>query len=158
MEKEARLVLQEIWAKISARDRFVVYGAAAVLVGWIVGEFIATISPCAGTGFNCGTYSYFAAGNAGTFAILGLVLGIAAAVIVYLKVAPNMNITWPMPVAQILLGVCAATLVCGALVVLMQLSYGLGGAPVTMWIADLIFVGGGAVMAWFSYQEYLTTK
>lgn len=151
-------MLQEIWAKISARDRFVVYGAAAVLVGWIVGEFIATISPCSGTGFNCGTYSYFAAGNAGTFAIIGLLLAIVAAVIVYLKVAPNMNITWPMPVAQILLGVSAATLVCGVLVVLMQLSYGLGAAPVTMWIADVIFVGGGAVMAWFSYQEYLAGK
>jgi hypothetical protein len=153
-------VLQEIWAKISARERFVIYGAAAVLVGWIVGEFIATVNLCAGfnvPGASC-SISYFAAGNAGTFAILGLVLGIAAAVIVYLKAAPNMNINWPMPFAQILLGVCGATLVCGALVVLMQLSYGLGGAPVTMWIADLIFVGGGAVMTWFSYQEYLTTK
>lgn len=150
--------MQELWAKLSARDKFVVYGAVAVLVGWIVGEFIATISPCAGTGFNCGTYSYFAAGNAGTFAILGLVLAIVAVVIVYLKVAPNMNITWPMPVAQILLGVSGATLICGALVVLMQLSYGLGAAPVTMWLADVIFVGGGAVMAWFSYQEYLAVK
>jgi hypothetical protein len=151
-------VLQELWAKYSAREKFVVYGAVAVLVGWIVGEFIATISPCSGTGFNCGTYSYFAAGNAGTFAILGLVLAIAAVVILYLKAAPNMNITWPMPVAQILLGVCGATLVCGVLVVLMQLSYGLGAAPVTMWIADVIFVGGGAVMAWFAYQDYLLAK
>ena len=150
--------MQELWAKLSARDKFVVYGAVAVLVGWIVGEFIATVSPCAGTGYNCGTYSYFTAGNSGAFAILGLVLAIAAVVILYLKAAPNMNISWPMPVAQILLGVCGATLVCGALVVLMQLSYGLGGAPVTMWIADVIFVGGGAVMAWFSYQEYLAAK
>ena len=154
-------MLQEVWAKISARERFVVYGAVAVIVGWLVGQFIATVSPCAGLGVSsslCGTYSYFSAGNAGTFAILGLLFGIAAAVIVYLKVAPNMKINWPMPVAQILLGVSAVTLVCGVLVVLMQLSYGLSGAPVTMWLADVIFVGGGAVQAWYSYQEYLGTK
>jgi hypothetical protein len=27
-----------------------------------------------------------------------------------------------------------------------------------MWLADVIFVGGGAVQAWYSYQEYLGTK
>jgi hypothetical protein len=162
LEKEAQLVVQEIWAKISAKERFIVYGAVAVLVGWLVGQFIATVNLCpSGLGAYCGnlgSFSYFTAGNAGLFAILGLAGAIVAAVVLYLKVAPNMNITWPMPVAQILLGVCAFTLVCGVLVVLMQVSYGLGNAPVTMWIADVIFVGGGAAMAWFSYQEYLTTK
>jgi hypothetical protein len=148
-------VVQEIWAKISARERLIVYGAVAVLVGWIVGEFIATISPCAGTGFNCGTYSYFTAGNAGLFALLGLVGAVVAVVILYLKVAPNMNIAWPLPVAALLFYICAATVICGVLVVLMQVSYGLGAAPVTMWIADVIFVGGGAAMAYISYQEWL---
>ncbi len=165
LEKEAQLVLQQIWAKISARERFVVYGAVAVIVGWVVGQFIATYNPCAG--LNLGAYSnlcsaasfsYFSAGNAGLFAILGLIAGIAAAVIVYLKVAPNMNITWPMPVGQVLLGVSVATLVLGVLVVLMQISYGLSNAPVTMWVADVIFVGGGALQAWGAYQEWLTTK
>lgn len=154
-------MLQEIWAKISAREQFVVYGAVAVIVGWIVGQFIATVSPCAGLGAYsslCGTYSYFTAGNAGLFAILGLIAGIAAAVVVYLKVAPNMNITWPLPVVQILLGVSVVTLACGVLVVLMQVSYGLGGAPITMWIADVIFVGGGALQAWGAYQEWMLNK
>ncbi len=151
-------MVQEVWAKISARERLVVYGAAAVLVGWIVGEFVATVNLCAG--FNVGgcSFSYFAAGNSGLFAILGLIAGIAAAVVVYLKVAPNMNITWPMPVSQILLGVSAATLVCGVLVVLMQVSYGLGDAPVTMWIADIIFVGGGALQTYAAYMEYTANK
>jgi hypothetical protein len=161
LEKEARLVLNELWAKISARERFVVYGAVAVLVGWLVGQFIATVNLCGGlniAGYSCPSFSYFSAGNSGSFAILGLVAAIAAVVILYLKVAPNMNITWPMPVGQILLGVSAATLVFGVLVVLMQLSYGLSGAPVTMWIADLLFVGGGAVMAWFEYQEWMASK
>jgi hypothetical protein len=159
LEKEARLVLNELWAKISARERFVVYGAVAVLVGWLVGQFIATVNLCGGLNIaGCPSFSYFSAGNSGSFAILGLVAAIAAVVILYLKVAPNMNITWPMPVAQILLGVSAATLVFGALVVLMQLSYGLAGAPVTMWIADLLFVGGGALQAWGAYQEWLASK
>jgi hypothetical protein len=32
------------------------------------------------------------------------------------------------------------------------------GRPVTMWLADLLFVGGGAAMAWFAYQDYLVSK
>jgi len=162
LEKEALNVLNELWAKISPRERFVAYGAGLVLVGWLVGQFIATVNLCpSGAGAYCaglGSFSYFTAGNSGLFAILGLVAGIAGAVILYLKVAPNMNITWPMPVAQVLLGVSVAALVCGVLVVLMQVSYGLGGAPITMWIADLLFVGGGALMSWGAYQEWLLTK
>ena len=153
-------MLNELWAKVSAFERFIVYGAVGVLVGWIVGEFVATVNLCAGyavPGVNC-SFSYWAAGNSGTFAILGLVAAIAAVVILYLKIAPNVSIAWPMPVPQILLGVCAVALACGVLVVLMQVSYGLGGAPVTMWIADLIFVGGGALMAWGAYQGYLLMK
>jgi hypothetical protein len=165
VEKEARLVVQELWAKVSAKERFIVYGAVAMLVGWVVGQFIATYNPCAG--LNLGVYgnlcssasfSYFSAGDAGLFAFLGLVGAIATAVVIYLKIAPNMKVAWPMPVAQILLGVCVFAVVCAALVVLMQLRYGLSNAPVTMWLADVLFVGGGAAMAWFAYQEYLTSK
>lgn len=153
-------MLMEVWAKISARERFIVYGAVAMLVGLLVGLFVATVSPCSGLGLgiSCGTYSYFMAGNAGAFAWLGILAAIASVAVVYLKVAPNTNITWPMPVAQVLLGVCGLALILGVLVVLMQLSYGLGDAPVTMWVADVLFVGGGAVMAWFAYQEYLGSK
>ena len=154
-------MVQEIWAKISARERLIVFGAIAVLVGWIVGEFIATVNLCGGInipGYSCPTLSFFSAGNSGMFAILGLIAAIAAVVIVYLKVAPNMNITWPMPVAQVLLGVSAATLVFGLLVVLMQISYGLTGAPMTMWLADLIFVGGGALQAYAAYMEFTASK
>jgi hypothetical protein len=151
----------EMWAKISQAEKFIVYGAVVVLVGWIVGQFIATVNLCGGisiAGYSCPSFSYFSAGNSGMFAILGLAAAVATVVVIFLKVAPNMNITWPMPVAQILLGVAAATLVFGVLVVLMQLSYGLSGAPVTMWIADLLFVGGGAVMAWFAYQGFVASK
>jgi hypothetical protein len=155
-------VLQELWAKVNSNQKFVAYGAVGVLVGWLVGQFIATVSiggfSALGVTYAGASYSYFSAGNAGLFAILGLVGAIAAVVVLYLKFAPSMNITWPMPFAQVLLGIAGATLVCGVLVVLMQFSYGLGNAPVTMWIADIIFVGGGAVMAWFAYQDYLVSK
>lgn len=161
MEKEDLIVLQEVWAKISAQERLIVFGGAAVLVGWLVGQFIATVNLCGGlniAGYSCPSFSYFSAGNSGSFAILGLTAAIVAVVVLYLKVAPNMNINWPMPVAQILLGVCVVTLVCGALVVLMQLSYGLSGAPITMWIADVIFVGGGAAQAYGAYMGYTASK
>lgn len=155
-------MLKELWAKVNANQKFVVYGAVGVLVGWLVGQFIATSSSPGisylGTTIGGYSISWFSAGNAGLFAILGLLLAIVAVVVLYLKLAPNMNITWPMPFAQILLGICGAVLVCGVLVVLMQFSYGLSGAPVTMWLADLIFVGSGAVMAWFAYQDYVASK
>ena len=155
-------MLKELWAKVNANQKFVAYGAVAVLVGWLVGQFIATYStPAVSTiiGTYGGTsFSYFSWGTAGLFAILGLLGAIATVVVLYLKVAPSMNITWPMPFAQILLGVSGAVLVCGVLIVLFQITNGLTGAPVTMWLADLLFVGGGAAMAWFAYQDYLVSK
>jgi hypothetical protein len=32
MEKEARLVFKELWAKVSAREKFMVYGAVVTVV------------------------------------------------------------------------------------------------------------------------------
>ena len=144
---------------MNANQKFVVYGAVGVLVGWLVGQFIATTSVGLG-GFGSYSISWFSEGTPGLFAILGLVLAVVAVVALYLKVAPTMNITWPMPFAQILLGICGATLACGALVVLFQFmrTGGINGAPITLLIADILFVGGGAVMAWFSYQDYLVSK
>jgi len=157
-------VLKELWAKVNANQKFVAYGAVGVLVGWIVGQFIATASSPGvsylGTTIGGYSISYFSAGNASLFAILGLVGAIAAVVVLYLKVAPSMNITWPMPFAQILLGISGAVLVCGVLVLLMQFTRagGLDGAPITLWLADIIFIGGGAAMTWFAYQDYLVSK
>ncbi len=153
-------MLNELWAKLSASERFVAYGAVAVVVGWIAGLILGNSQVCVnyGAGQVCaGSVNYFTYSNAGLFAMLALVLGIVTAVVLYLKVAPNMNITWPMPVAQILLGAAVATLVCAALMVLIQVT-GPSGAPVLMYIADVLMVGGGALMGWGAYQAFLAAK
>jgi hypothetical protein len=159
-EKEARLVLKELWAKLDANQRFVAYGVGAVVVGWIAGLILGSQSNCGtvlGSTYCVGSVNYFSFGNAGLFGILALVLAIVVGVALYIKVAPNMSFTWPMPFAQILLGGCVAVLVCGALMTLIQFTNG-GNPPALMYVADVLVVGGGVVMAWFSYQDFLVSK
>ena len=91
-------------------------------------------------------------------AILALVLAIAAVVVLYLKLAPNLNITWPMPVAQVLLGVCALGGLLAVITALLNVTNGLPSPPIGMYIADILLVAGGAVMAWFAYQGYVASK
>ena len=154
-------MLKELWAKVSPSEKFVAYGAVAVVVGWILGQVLgsSTIGGGSVAGYNIPgvTINYFGWGNAGALELLGLVAAIVVGVILYLKVAPNMNITWPMPVTQILLGVAVVALACGVLATLIQVTNG-GNPPALMYVADIIIIGGGAAMAWFSYQEYVASK
>ena len=89
-----------------------------------------------------------------------MLAAIAVLVVLYLKYAPNMNITWPAPVATILLGAAGVSLVCSALMTLLQLTspYGIADWPLFAWVAVLGMLAGGAVMTWFAYQEFLTNK
>jgi hypothetical protein len=151
--KEARLVLQELWAKLSANEKLVAYGVPAVVVGWILGQILGS-STYGAAGIYSVTINYFGWGNAGLFAILALLAAIVVGVVLYLKVAPNMNITWPMPVGQILLGLAVVTLACGVLMTLIQVTNG-GNPPALMYVADIIVIGGGALMSWGAYQGYL---
>lgn len=154
-------MLNELWAKVSAREKFVAYGAVAVLVGWILGQVLgsSTVGGYSSNGFSFPgvTINYFSWGNAGLFEILALLAAIVTAVVLYLKVAPNMNITWPMPVSQILLGAAAVSLVCGVLGTVIQFSNG-GNPPALMYICDALIIIGGAAMTWFSYQEFTAAK
>ena len=154
-------MLNELWAKVSAREKFIVYGAAAVIVGWLVGLILGSVNACAGisvAGISC-TVNYFSWSTAGTTAILALVLAIVVIGIIYVKVAPNMaSFAWPMPVAQILLGCAGAAGALALITALLNISNGLGNPPIGMYIADLLFVAGGAVMAWFAYQEWVASK
>jgi hypothetical protein len=164
-EKEDLLVLNELWAKVSAREKLVVYGAAVAAVGVLVGMILGTKSYGGGSiaGYDIPGVSvnYFTAENAGLFALLTLIAAIATLVIVYLHVAPSMNVTWPMPYAQILLGAAGATGACAILIVLMQLirAGGFGPEPpIFMYVGDILAVAGGALAAYAAYMEWTSSK
>jgi hypothetical protein len=153
LEKEALSVLNELWAKVSAREKFIVYGAAAVVVGWLLGIILGTRSEGV-AGIYTVSVNYYSWGTAGLFDILAMLAGVATLVVVYLKVAPNMNITWPMPVVQIILGLTAVAAGAGVLALLFQVTNGLEGAPIFMYVADAVVIAGGAFAAYNAYLEY----
>jgi hypothetical protein len=166
-EKEAQLVLNELWAKVSAREKLVVYGAALAVVGVIVGLIFASVNACAGLGnlgnlgALCPSINYFTWDTAGIFVWLTLIAAVASLVVVYLHAAPNMNITWPMPYAQILLGVAGATALFAILIVLGQLirAGGFGtNPPVLMYVADVMVVAGGVLAAYAAYMDWTASK
>jgi hypothetical protein len=150
-------VLNELWAKVSARERFIVYGSAAAVVGWLVGIILGVRSEGV-AGIYTVSVNYYTWGNAGIFDILALLAAVATIVVLYLKVAPNMSITWPMPVAQIILGLAAVAAACGVLALLMQLTNGLDGAPIFMYVADILVIGGAGFAAYNAYLEFNAAK
>ncbi|MGA2512360.1 MAG: hypothetical protein ABSG37_01905 [Candidatus Limnocylindrales bacterium] len=155
-------MFNQLWAKLSASERFVAYGVVAVVVGWLLGTILGSTTVGGGSyaGVNIPgvTVNYFSWGNAGLMSILALIFGIVGGVVLYLKIAPNMNITWPMPVGQILLGASALALICAVLTLLFQVTNNLSGAPALMYVADVVLIGGGALMAWGAYQGWLASK
>ena len=126
--------MAQIWAKFNKNERNVAFGAAIVLVAWVIGLV--------------GTYGY----GIGFLSALGAV---AVLVIYYLKYAPNQNITWPAPIPTIVLaisGIIAIVAVLSLIQILGVLSFaGLGG----LYIVALLGVTAGAVlMAFGAWQEY----
>jgi hypothetical protein len=164
-EKEARLVLNELWAKVSAREKLVVYGAALAVLGVLVGLILATTSYGGGSAYGINipgvSINYFTWDTAGIFVWLTLIAAIATLVVVYLHVAPNMNITWPMPYPQVLLGVAGATAALAILIVLGQLirAGGFGpNPPIFMYVADVMVVAGGVLAAYAAYMDWTASK
>ena len=158
-------MFMQLWAKVSAREKLIVYGAAAAVIGVLVGLILATKSYGGGSvaGYNIPGVSinYFSADNAGLFGLLTLLAGIATLVVVYLHVAPNMNITWPMPYAQILLIAAGATAACAVLTILMQLirAGGFGPEPpIFLYVADILIVAGGVFAAYIAYMDWAAAK
>lgn len=153
-------MLQQMWAKLNARERFFLYGLGAVVVGWILGLILGNASNCVsafGQTACYGSVNYFTLGNAGLLGMLALVAAIVGAVALYLRVAPNVNFTWPMPYAQAILGIAAIALICAVLMVLIQFTNP-GDKPVLMLVADVVVVAGAALMAWGAYQEWTLNK
>jgi hypothetical protein len=144
-------------AKINPRERLIGIGAAVAVVGWIVGLVITS-----------GWYGYSGSQTTGLGAVIA---AIVALVVLYLKYAPGMNITWPAPIPVILLavGVIAAVLgllglfqaftydPCGGLCGALFNQYG-GGKPVTIYLAAGAVLVGGGIMAWGAYQEWNLNK
>lgn len=157
-------MVQELWAKVSARERFVVYGAGVTVVAWLLGVILATKSYGGGSigGYPIPGYSinFFTTYHGMDLGLLGMLAAIVVLVVIYLRYAPNMNITWPAPVTTILLGAAVVSVACSALMTLLQLTSGIGISdwPIFAWVAAIGMLAGGAVMAWFLYQEFIAAK
>ena len=123
-------MVQEFWKKLNANEKMVMYGAAIVVVAFLVGIV--------------GSYGF---GSAST----DLIAAIAIAVIYWLKYSPN-KINWPAPVPTIVLviaGIAAIFAILAALgAVGLLFGFGLFG------ISLIINAIGCAMMAWFAYKEY----
>jgi len=157
-------VLNELWAKLTAREKFVVYGSGAAVIGWIVGMILGTKTygggSISGIAIPGVSVNFYTGNGAGLFDILALLAALAALVVVYLKVAPNMNVTWPMPVGQIILGLTAIAAAAGVIALLMQFTngVGVGDDPIFMWVADILVIGGAGFAAYNAYLEFQAAK
>jgi hypothetical protein len=122
--------VQEFWTKLNANEKMVMYGAAIVVVAFLVGLV--------------GSYGF---GSAST----DLIAAIAVAVVYWLKYSPN-KINWPAPVPTIVLvisGIAAFFAILAALTTIgLLFGFGLFG------ISLIINAIGCAMMAWFAYKEY----
>jgi ABC-type Fe3+-siderophore transport system permease subunit len=167
LEKEAQLVVNEILAKLNQNEKIIGGGAIAILVGWILGLILTS----------SGGVSWYGQSGAQASGLLAILAGIAAVVVIYLKYAPNVKITWPAPITLILLviAVIAALAALGGLLqALMYDPYaGLSGAycnlassygvtcptkPITIYLAAIVVLAGGAAMAYGAYMEYSANK
>jgi hypothetical protein len=169
MEKEDLPVLNEILAKINAREKLIGIGAIVFVVGWLVGLILASVS------YGSGVYSYSVnvwneSGGTG-LGLLGVLAAIAAVVVIYLKYAPNMKITWPAPIPVILLGIAGVAALVALYLLWNNFSNsqdwgkvtGLGVTgfpswPITDWIAVAGVVVGAGIMLWGAYQEWTLSK
>ncbi len=150
-------MVNELWAKLNQNEKLIGIGAVVALVGWILGLFLAR-SSVAITSINW----YGTSGAQGT-GLLALILAIVAVVVVYLKYAPNMNITWPAPVSMILLGVAglgAIFALIGLLQAFMQSDASIVGIskPITLYLVCLIVLAGCGLQAYAAYLEWNATR
>ena len=120
--------ISEWWKKLNANEKLVMYGAALVVVAFLVGT--------AGGGF----------GTASGDLVAAIVIG----VIYWLKYSPN-KISWPLPVQTLVLAIAGISALFALLALLGWigfLGFGLFG------IAILINAIGCGIMAYGAWKEY----
>ena len=127
--------VQEFWNKLNANERIVGIGAMVVIISWLVGIVV-------GGAF----------GGIGTITLLG---AIAVLVILWLKYAPNTQITWPAPIPTLLVGIAGISALLAVLGALQWLTAfgGLSffGGAILVAVAMAV---GACIMAWGGWQEY----
>lgn len=159
-------MLNELMAKINPREKLIGIGAIVFLVGWLVGFLLASVSYAGIVSVNVFNES----GGSG-LGFLGVLGAIAALVVIYLRYAPNMNITWPAPIEVIQLGIAAVVGVVALYLLWQNFTHsqdwgkvaGIGTAgfpswPITDWIAVAGVVAGAAIMVWGAYQDWTLNK
>lgn len=129
--------VQEIWNKFNARERLIGTGAIVIVVGWLIALI--------------GSYGF--GGN--TVAVIG---AIAVLVILYLKYAPNSNVTWPAPIPTINLVISGIVALLALISLLQWLGIGgFGGFGLAV-VGALVTAVGAAIMVWGAWQEYQLTS
>jgi hypothetical protein len=125
--------VQEVWNKLTQRERLTAIGAGVVILGWLIG---------AGLRFGVGS--------------LGLFGGIAVIAILYLKYT-NTTISWPAPVPLLTLGISAIVALLAALMLFDWLGYlDVLGARALLSLG--LNVVGAGLMLWGAWQEYQVEK
>jgi hypothetical protein len=164
-EKEAQLVLNELMAKINPREKLIGIGAIVFLVGWLIGFLLASVS------YSIVSINVFNNSGGSGLGFIGVLGAIAAIVVIYLRYAPNMNITWPAPIEVIQLAIAAVVGVVALYLLWQNFSNsqdwgkaaGLGitgypSWPITDWIAVAGVVAGAAIMVWGAFQDWTLNK
>jgi hypothetical protein len=154
MEKEARFVLNEIMAKMNQNEKLIGVGAIVAIVGFILGLFLATSSVA------FVTINWYSGSGAEGTGFIAIAAAVVAVVLVYLKYAPNMNITWPAPFGLILLIVTVVGALAGLLGLFQAFTSGAGfgdtlGKPVTLYVVAGAVLVGCALQAYAAYMEWV---
>jgi hypothetical protein len=147
--------MNEILAKLTQNEKLIGGGAVVAVIGWLFGMLV--------------TDRWYDAVGAQGLGLLAVIAAVAAIAILYLKYAPNTNIAWPFPLPLILLVLAAVVVVIAAIGLLQAFTYdpcrglcdGLGSLglkiekPITLYVAILAVLAGGAAMAYGAYMAWV---
>jgi hypothetical protein len=153
-------VLNQILAKLTAHEKMFGIGAVVSVVAWLIGLLLANWTSGV-AGIYSFSYNVFTHEHGMDLGLIALLAAIAGVVVLYLKYAPNTNITWPVPLPMILFGIGVVAVACSGLMLLLGFLDAkdvLGDLPIFFWVADIGMVVGGALMAYPAYLDWAASK